>query len=46
MSPKETPPNHALFVEWGRFKLGAYGIPAIAALIVIAVIGGRWFGLL
>jgi hypothetical protein len=30
-------PPHALYVQWGRFKAGAFGVPAIAALILLAV---------
>lgn len=36
MTPDELPP-HALFVEWGRFRAGAFGIPAIITLAVIAI---------
>jgi len=40
-------PPHGLFFKWGRLQVGAYGIPAIATVwvIVLAAIGGRWFGL-
>jgi hypothetical protein len=29
-------PPHALYIQWGRFKAGAFGVPAIAALILLA----------
>jgi hypothetical protein len=29
--------SHALYIQWGRFKAGAFGVPAIAALILLAV---------
>lgn len=32
MSPTDQPPPHALFVQWGKFRAGAFGIPAIAVL--------------
>jgi hypothetical protein len=35
MNPENTPP-HALYIQWGRFKAGAFGIPAIGALILLA----------
>ena len=28
-------PPHALFIQWGRFKAGAFGPIAIIALLVI-----------
>jgi hypothetical protein len=31
-------PSHALFVQWGRFKAGAFGIPAVVALIFFAAL--------
>jgi hypothetical protein len=37
MTPDKLPP-HALFVEWGRFRAGAVGLPAIITLAVIAVV--------
>jgi hypothetical protein len=35
-STEETPP-HALFVQWGKFKAGAFGIPAIIVLGLLAL---------
>jgi hypothetical protein len=40
--PTEQLPPHALFVQWGRFKAGAFGIPAIAALILFAAAAVYW----
>jgi hypothetical protein len=34
MSSDKTPP-HALFVQCGKFKAGAFGIPAIATLALL-----------
>jgi hypothetical protein len=31
-------PPHALFIQWGKFKAGAFGLPAIIALILFAVL--------
>jgi hypothetical protein len=38
--------QHALLFKWGKFQLGAYGVPAIVAVILIAVIGAKWVGIL
>ncbi len=35
---QDNPPPHALFVEWGRFKARAFGIPAIITLAIIAIV--------
>jgi hypothetical protein len=35
-------PRHALFVRWGEFKAGAFGIPAIVVLAMIAATLG-WY---
>ena len=32
MSPIDQPPTHALFVQWGKLKAGAFGVPAIVVL--------------
>jgi hypothetical protein len=32
MSSTDQPPPHALFVQWGKFRAGAFGIPAIVTL--------------
>jgi hypothetical protein len=34
MSP-DHPPPHALYIQWGKFKAGAFGVPAIGALIAL-----------
>jgi hypothetical protein len=31
MTPDNIPPD-ALFIQWGRFKAGAFGIPAVVTL--------------
>jgi hypothetical protein len=33
----DPPPPHALFIQWGKFKAGAFGIPAIAALALLTL---------
>jgi hypothetical protein len=35
-------PSHALYVQWGKFKAGAFGIPAIVALILFAGAAVYW----
>jgi hypothetical protein len=40
--PFDQPPAHALFVQWGRFKAGAFGIPAIVALMLLVVAAVYW----
>jgi hypothetical protein len=37
MSSTDQPPPHALFVQWGKFRAGAFGIPAIVALSLLTV---------
>jgi hypothetical protein len=44
--PKKKEPSHALFLRWGSCELGAFGIPAIAAVVVLALLGARWLGLI
>jgi len=34
----ETPTPHALFVQWGKFKAGAFGLPAVTALTFFAAL--------
>ena len=36
--------RHALLLRWGKCKLQALGIPV--AVIVVALIGPRWLGLI
>ena len=44
VAPRHIPP-HALFLKWGKLELGAFGIPAIGALVIIALIAAGWIGL-
>lgn len=30
-------PAHGIFIRWGKFQIGAFGIPAILAIVVIAL---------
>jgi hypothetical protein len=40
----QEPPPHALFIQWGEFKAGAFGLPAIVTLILFAVlVAYLWF---
>jgi hypothetical protein len=39
-------PSHALFVRWRDLEIGAFGIPAIVAVVVVALLGARWLGLI
>lgn len=34
MIPKKSD-THALFLKWGRFEAGAYGLPAVALLTLL-----------
>jgi hypothetical protein len=47
MTP-EKPIRHALFLRLGNCELRALGLPAITAVVVVvlALLGGRWLGLL
>jgi hypothetical protein len=36
------PPPHALFIEWGKFKAGAFGIPAVLSLAIIVAAVVVW----
>lgn len=38
--------THALFVKWRELEIGAFGIPAIVAFVVVALLGARWLGLI
>jgi hypothetical protein len=38
------PPPHALYIQWGKFKAGAFGVPAIVALIFFAGLAVYWLG--
>lgn len=43
-SSEDRPPPHALFVKWGKFQAGAFGIPAIITLGIVALSASRLFG--
>ncbi len=40
-------PPHGLFLKWGKFQIGAFGIPAVATVLatVLLAFWGRWTGL-
>jgi hypothetical protein len=44
----ESPPPHGLYLKWGKFQIGAFGIPAVLTVfgvIVLAAVGraaGWW----
>jgi hypothetical protein len=40
MTPEQLP-SHALFIKWGKFKAGAFGIPAIVTLGLIVFLAWR-----
>jgi hypothetical protein len=44
--PRKEKSTHALFLRWGGLEFGAFGIPAIIALVVVMFILGRWRGIL
>jgi hypothetical protein len=44
--PNKQERPHALLVRWGKFEVHAFGVPAIIAVVVFAVLGGRWLGLI
>ena len=37
MTP-DTNPSNALFIKWGRFQAGAFGVPAIVTLALLAAV--------
>lgn len=45
--PIDQQPPHGLFLKWGRFQIGAFGIPAVTTVLIAVLLGfwGRWFGL-
>lgn len=45
MTP-EKPSRHALFLRFGNCELGALGLPAIAVVVVLTLLGARWLGLI
>jgi hypothetical protein len=44
--PRKEKLAHALFVRWRDVEIGAFGIPAIFAVIVLTVVFARWCGVL
>jgi hypothetical protein len=44
--PQKQRPAHALFVRWRELEIGAFGIPAIIAFVVVALLLARWSGVL
>ena len=44
--PLKERPTHALLVRWGKCELQALGIPAIAAVVVLALLVARWLALI
>ena len=44
--PQKNEPDHALFLKWHELEIGAFGIPAITAFVVIALLGARWLGVI
>jgi hypothetical protein len=44
--PDKSKPPHALVVRWGKYEMEAIGIPAIAVIAVLLVLGARWLGLI
>lgn len=41
--PQERQSPHGIFIQWGRFKIGAFGIPAVLTVLtaVIFIFVGR-----
>ena len=39
MARRTLPPQHALFVRYGKFQLGAVGRPAVFAVVILVVAG-------
>jgi hypothetical protein len=39
-------PRHALFLRVGSCEIGALGVPAIVAVILLALLAAVWFGIL
>jgi hypothetical protein len=37
---------HALFLRWRDLEIGAFGIPAILAVVVLIFVMARWWGVL
>jgi hypothetical protein len=44
--PRKEKTDHALFVRWRDLEIGAFGIPAIVAVIVLTFVLARWFGVI
>jgi hypothetical protein len=45
MNP-EKQSRHALLLRWGKYEFQALGIPAILVVVVAALLGARWLGLI
>ena len=45
--PIDQQPPHGSFLKWGRFQVGAFGIPAVTTVLVAVLLGflGRCIGL-
>jgi hypothetical protein len=44
--PRKEKSAHALFVRWRELEIGAFGIPAILAVIVLTFVLARWCAVL
>ena len=42
--PYDQQPPHGLFLKWGKFQIGAFGIPAVATVLIVVLLmfWGRW----
>ncbi len=42
--PIDQQPPHGLFLKWRKFQIGAFGIPAVATVLIAVLLGfsGRW----
>lgn len=38
--------THALFLRWRDLEVGAFGIPAIIAVIILTFVLARWWSVL
>ncbi len=44
--PHKNKPRHALLVRAGKYQLEALGLPAIVTVVIVALLGARWLGLI